>query len=99
MHPQNRLVFLGDDTPTGFFSRLESLFTAGRFPDADGSRQGFRVIDRMAEHQWSGAGGLDAQDPGQSRVIQLVVLLEAHPVSGNIAGVAHRQTKPIRRAA
>ena len=63
--------------------------------DADGGGDGFGVIHRVSQHQRGRTGGLHPQNARQAALLGGVVLGEAHPVSRDVARVAHRQAQPV----
>ena len=68
-----------------------------RIADADGRCNGVRIAHGGVVDQRGGTAGLE---PHHSRkgaaVTGLLVFLEAHPIGGDVAGIAHGNAEPVR---
>jgi hypothetical protein len=74
---------------------LHCLFAARRSPDANGGGDRFGFLHRMTQHQGRRPGSLYAQQARQAVTFEPMVLLEAHPVGGDIPRIAYRQAKQV----
>src|SRR5690606_35069312 len=84
----------------GFFLQGPGLVPALRVADADGGGDGFRVLHRAAAHERGGAGGLVADHfRGAADDAGIFVFAVAHPVRGDVPGVADGQAVVVRGAA
>ena len=73
---------------------------ARRVADADGRRYRLRLLDRMPQDDGRGAGRLPAHHARSlRRPAELVVLAEAAPVGGDVAGVADGDEQVVGRVA
>ena len=76
----------------GVLHGLESRFPTGGIPDPDCSRDGLRVLDDVAAHDWSRSRSLKAHHPRQTRDLAgRPVLGVPAPVRRDIPGIADRQ--------
>ena len=79
------------------FSGSDRFLTIDRVADPDGGGDGFRICHGGVVHQGGGTAGLETHHPRQdSAAACLLVFLETHPVSRDVACIAHRNAEPVR---
>jgi len=91
LHGKKLIIADGDDLAARLFGGFQRLLAARRATDADGGGHGLRVVDRVPQDERGRTGGLDTQDARQPGAVQVIELAEAHPVGGDVTGIAHRQ--------
>ena len=87
----------GLDQPARFVAGRGCLGPAGRIADPDRRRDGFRLGDRVTQHDRCRPGRLEAVHPRhRSGLLGRAIVAEAGPVGADVAGVADRDRQHVR---
>ena len=93
---EDRLVIDRRDHPLGLVAGIDRPLPRRRVADTDRRRDRLRVVDRVPQDERRGARCLTAdhaRQPARSPVA--VLLAEAAPVRGDVAGVADRKREHV----
>ena len=95
---EDRLIVDRRDHPLGLIARVDRTLPGRGVANADRRRDGLGVVDRMPQHERGSSRRLPAEHTREpARSSGAVLLTEAAPVCGDVAGVPDREREDVGR--